>query len=300
MAEIKVNRWALKHYKPLTEETMSALMDEIEAHIVGTKSKAVFSSLSEIYALASRFKGIVYKHPYIKKKHERILRSIIDRCGEAYYEKDLNKLYISKEIVEEWMEIFRIPSERMREYLRPLQHTRILEPSDKPEYSYKINSNFFQIVGPAAQYFVIPVDTEKFAGMTAVASGLTSIFVITHTIKSRKYAEEGLLIPSFLRLAMTYTISGLDPGRMQIEDVLEIGRINVVDNYFVIEKRYPSELWRSIRMEAFDLMFDNIIIEGQTSEGYKLNKLWVKMHEEGVKRYVRRIRERHEKRYRGF
>lgn len=301
MAEVKgANRWALEHHRPLTNEVMLALMDEVEAHIVGNKSKTIFSSQSEVYALASRFRGTVYKHPYIKKKHERILRAIIDRCGEAHYYKDPNRLYIPRKDIEDWMKVFQIPMERAEEYLRPLRLTGILELSDGPEHPYKISSKFFQVVGPVAQCLVVPVDIEKFVEMLAVASGLTSVFVITHSIRSKKYGEGGPLIPSFLRLSMTYTASGLDPEKMQIEDVLELRRVHEVDNYFVIEKHIPKELWRSVRTEAFEFMGSNSVIEGTTPGGYKLSRFWVKMHEEGARRYVQRLRERYERRYRGF
>jgi hypothetical protein len=40
-------------------------------------------------------------------------------------------------------------------------------------------------------------------------------------------------------------------------------------------------------------MTENNIIENTTRDGYKLNTLWVRLHEEGVKRYIQRIRARY-------
>jgi len=299
VAEVRINRWALERSKHLTNEVMLTIMDEVESSIINSKSK-IFSSPSEAYALASRFRGTIYKHPYIKKKHEKVLRAIMDRCGEAYYEQNIDKLYIPRSVVEEWARCFQIPQERVQEYLGPLLCTGILEPSDRSEYLYKISRGFFNIVGPVAQYFVIPIDVNKFAGMAAIASGLTSIYVITHAVRSRKYGEEGLLIPSFLRLAMTYTLSGFEVEKMKIRDVLELRRMHAVDNFFVMNKLFPTEYWRSIRIETFEFMVGNEIIEGATPDGYRLNSLWVRTHEEGVKRYVQRVRERYERRLRGF
>jgi hypothetical protein len=300
MAEVKANKWVLEHYKPLTKETVLAIMDEIEAHIIGAKSRRVLSSLSEAYALASRFEGVLYR-PFYKQKPMRILRAIIDRCGEAYYKKNPDKLYIRKEVVDNWMEVFNIPPERAREYLAPLICFRILEPSDKPEYMYKVGMKFFQLVGSAAQYYIAPVDAKRYREMTAIANGISSIYVVAHAVKSKEYIK-GPRIPWFLKLSMVYTLSGLENigTQIRIKDILELERINDVDSHFVNERGYSSEYWRSIRTEAFEFMTSNDIIEDATPEGYKLNKLWVKMHEEGVNRYIQRLRERYEKRYRGL
>jgi len=292
--------WALKNYRPLTEYTIFSVLDELEANIAGAKKHHVLSSLSDVYALASRFKNVLYKYPFFKKKHLRILRAIIDRCGEAYYTKDMMKLYISKEVVEEWSIAFQIPPNKIYDYLTPLLRFNILRPSNNPRYVYKIDANFFQLMGPVAQYLVVPVDTRRFAEMMAVASGISSVYVIATAVRSKRFIEGKPLIPWFLKLPMIYTLTGLEPNTTKIKDVLELGRINAVDNYFVIERGAPVEFWRSVRAEAFEFMADNYVIEQAISNGYKLNRLWVRMHEEGVRRYVRRLRERYERRYRGF
>lgn len=294
-----VNRWALKNYRMLTGETMLAVFDELRVHIGGARSPHVLSGTTDAYALASRFKGVLYKYPFFKKKHLRILRAIIDRCGEAYYRKDPSKLYISKAVVEEWSTSFYIPMEKITEYLRPLQIFGILKQSSDPKYVYKVSDEFFQLMGPVAQYLVVPVDTRQFAEMMAVASGVSSVYVIATAMQNRGLIGKPL-IPWFLKLPMIYTLSGLEAGSTKIRDILEIPRINAVDNYFVIERGAPVELWRSIRAEAFEFMSDNYVIEQAIPDGYKLNRLWVKMHEEGVRRYVRRLRERYERRYRGY
>ena len=297
MTEI-LNLWALKYYKPLVKETIGTVRDEVEAATSG-KRLQVFSSPSDVYALASRFKNALYRYPFFKKKHLRILRAIIDRCGEAYYEKNPSKLYISSKVLEEWVQVFSIPADRAMEYLRPLRAFRILEQSDSKDYIYRVNNEFFQLIGPVAQHLVVPVDTKRFAEMMAVASGITSIYVISTSARSRVYGEHEL-VPWFLKLPMIYTFTGLEPGSMKIRDVLEIRRINAVDNYFVIERGAPVELWRSIRTEAFEFMADNAIIEQAVPNGYKLNALWIRVHEEGIKRYVMRVRERYERKYRGY
>ena len=291
MAGIIVNEWALRYYKPLTEETIYVIMDELEAGIAGTKRIRVFSSVSETYALASRFKNILYKYPYFKKKHLRILNAIIDRCGEAYYEKDVSKLYISKTVIEDWAHSFQIPDDRIHYYIDPLLRFGILSrQSDKSKYVYRVNDHFFKLMGPIAQYLVKPVDTRRFAEMMAIASGVSSIYVVATSAK----------IPWFLKLSMIYTLTGLDPKTLRVRELLELARINAVDNYFVREKGAPVEWWRSIRTEAFEFMADNRVVEQAVPHGYKLSTLWVKVHEEGVRRYVRRWRERHRKRFNRF
>jgi len=227
------------------------------------------------------------------------LRAIIDRCGEAYYKKDPSKLYISRAVVDEWSTSFYIPMERINEYLKPLQIFSILKPSDDPNYIYRVGDEFFQLMGPIAQYLVTPIDTRRFAEMMAVASGVSSVYVIATAMQKRIRVDKPL-IPWFLKLPMIYTLSGLEAGTTRIRDVLEIPRINAVDSYFVIERGAPIELWRSIRAEAFEFMSDNYVIEQAIPNGYKLNRLWVKMHEEGVRRYVKRFRERYERRYRSY
>jgi hypothetical protein len=305
VTEVVANKWALKYNKYLTKETIFAVMDEIEAHVAGINRKKVLSSLGEVYALASRFAGVLYR-PFFKQKPLRIIWALVDRCGEAYSKKNPDKLYISKEIVNEWIRDFLIPQERIEEYLIPLIRLNILERSDRPAFLYKVNTKFFQLVGPVAQYLVTPVEANNYREMMKVVSGITSVYVVAHAVKSEQYMEGGPRIPWFLKLPMIYTLSGLEPRStsLRIRDLLELKRINDVDSYFVIEKGAPVELWRSIRAEAFGFMIDNNIIEDATPEGYKLNMLWVKMHEEGIKRYIMRYtireREKYGKIYKGF
>lgn len=296
-----INLWALKNYKHLTKHTVLSIYDELKAHIAGSNKPHVLSSLNDAYALASRFKNVLYKYPYFKKKHLRILRAIIDRCGEAYYKQDVFKLYISKEVIEEWAYSFRIPLSNIHEYLNPLTEFHILEPSDRQGYIYKVNDDFFYLMGPAARHLVVPADTKKFAEMMAVVSGISSIYVMATAVKSGKnYTSGEPLIPWFVKLSMIYTLTGLEPYTMKIRSVLEVQRIDYVDNYFVIEKNFPVEWWRSTRTEAFEFMTDNVIIEEATPNGYKLNTLWVRMHEAGVKRYIERLRERYKRKYRSY
>lgn len=295
----RINMWALKNYKSLTRETILAIMDEIEAGITGARKPRVLSSPSEVHNLASMFKDILYKYRFFKTKPQRILEAIIDRCGEAYYAKDPMKLYISKEVVEEWSFAYKIPLNKMHEYLRPLLRFNILRQSDRKEYAYKVDDKFFQLIGPVAQYLVVSVNTRDFIEKMAIVSGISSIYVIATSARSKWYGERPL-IPWFLKLSMIYTLAGLEPGTIKIRKELELGRINAVDNYFVIERGAPVELWRSIRVEAFNFMTSNNVIKQALPNGYELNELWVRMHEEGVRRYVERYRRRFEERYRGY
>lgn len=299
MAGFPVNRWALRHYRALTEHTVLSVLDELEAQIAGTRKPRVLSSTGEAYALASRFKNVLYRHPYFKKKHQRILRAIVDRCGEAHYKKDLSKLYISKSIVEEWAQVFRIPEDRISMYLKPLLLFGILEPSDRREYVYKVSDGFYRMMGPVAQYLVAPVEPETLAGAMSVASGISSVYVLASSVRLRKRFGEKPLIPWFVKLSMIYTLTGLEPGTLKIRDVLELERIHAVDAHFVKERMWPVEWWRSVRAEAFEFMADNTVIEKATPNGYRLNRLWLRVHEEGVRRFVGRLRRRYKRRFRG-
>ena len=294
----KVNRWALEKYRVLTKSTIITVLNELEASISGKGTVHALLSPSDAYALASRFKNVLDKYPFFKRKHHRILRAIIDRCGEAYYKKDPSKLYVSREVVDQWSYSFYILPDVMPEYLRPLLQFKILEPSDKPEYVYKISDDFFHLMGPVAQYLIVPVDTRKFTEMMAIASGISSIYVMAMAVKNRKLLERKVVIPWFVKLPMIYTLTGLEPDTMNIRNILEISRINYIDKYFVIVKGIPVEWWRSVRAEAFEFMANNTIIEDAVPIGYKLNKLWIRVHEEGVRRYVRWLRWRYERRYR--
>ena len=297
--EVVANQWALRNYRVLTRETIIAVFDELQAHIARAKAPCVLSSSSDALALATRFKGVLYKYPYFKKKHLRVLHAIIDRCGEAYHYKDPSRLYISKAVVEQWIGSFRIPAERIAEYLWPLQLFGILQQSSDPKYLYRVSDSFYRLVSPVARYLVVPVDTRMFAEMMAAASGISSVYVIA-TALQRHLQENRPVIPWFLKLPMIYTLSGLEPGETRIRNVLEIPRINSVDNYFVFNEGAPVEWWRSVRTEAFEFMADNYVIEQAVPNGYKLSRLWIRMHEEGVRRYVQRLKERIERRYRGF
>jgi phosphopantetheine adenylyltransferase len=285
-----VNKWALKHYKGLTEEAIFVAMDELEAHITGTKKPTFLSSKDETYVLAKRFKGVLYR-PFLKQKPMKIIQALIDRCGQAYYDKDLDLLYIPKETIDEWVMAFQIPPDKADDYIRPLLILKVLEPSDRREYVYKVSHDFFRLVGEPAQYLVDSrlSDPAKFGESMEIVSGLTSVYVLSHSVKVSQYVEEGARIPWFLKLAMVYTFSGLDPVSKDIRDVLEPERINAVDDYFVIEKGFSAEFWKSTRVDAFTYMTENRIIENTTSEGYKLNTLWVRLHKEAVRRYVQRI-----------
>jgi len=297
--EIVANKWALRNYRALTRETIIAVFDELQAHIARAKTPRVLSSDSDALALATRFKGVLYKYPYFKKKHLRVLHAIIDRCGETYHYKDPSKLYISKDVVEAWINSFRIPAERIAEYLRPLQLFGILQQSDDPKYLYRVSDSFYRLAGSVAQHLVVPIDTRIFAEMMAAVSGISSVYVIA-TALQWQLQEDRPIIPWFLKLPMIYTLSGLEPGETRIRDVLEISRINSVDNYFVKDRGAPVEWWRSVRTEAFEFMADNHVIEQAVPNGYRLSRLWVRMHEEGVRRYVQRLRERIRRRDRGF
>lgn len=288
----KVNLWAIKEHKGLVKDTIMAIFEETKNAITSNASGAIVQLPTDAYALASRFRGVLYKHPYFKKKHIRMLHSIIDRCGEAYYKKDPNVLYIPKKVVEEWAYVFQISMERIEDYIYPLLIFGILSRSDRPEYVYRVSSTFFNLIGPVAQYLVVPVDRNKFAEMMSVASGLASIYVIGLGTREKVQIPT---IPSFLKLSMVYTLAGLstsDEG-IRIDDILRLKRVDYVDNYFVQRLQRPVELWRSIRTEAFEFMTDNKVIEGSVADGYSLNRLWVKAHEEGVRRYVQRLRERY-------
>jgi hypothetical protein len=225
----------------------------------------------------------------------RIIQTLIDRCGQAYHNKNPELLYISKRTVDEWVTVFQIPPEKANDYIRPLLVVKILEPSDRREYVYKVSQEFFRLVGEPAQYVVDvrPSDPVKYKESTEVVSGIASIYVLSHSVRISQQVKEGTRIPWFLKLAMIYTLSGFDSVNNKIRSVLESARINAVDNYFVIEKGFPVELWRSIRVDTFTYMTENNIIEDTTRDGYKLNALWTRLHEEGVRRFVQRIRARY-------
>jgi len=302
LAQPTVNVWALKNYKPLTEETILAILDELNAQ-TSKKETRVLSSPSEAYALASRFRDVLLRYRFFRQKPLKILWSVVDRCGEAYYSKDLTKLYISKDILEEWSYAFQIPTDRLLDYLKPLPYYKILVSSDDPRYVYRINDEFFQLVGPVAQHLVTLIDPRQFKEMLSVISGLIGVYIMSTAVKLHRTLGEKPVIPWFIKLPMIYTLSGLESHSMKIRDVLEVARVNYVDNYFLSDenkKRPPIEWWRSVRTEAFEFMVSNDIIEQVTSNGYRLNILWCRMHEEGVKRYVRRVRERYERIYRGY
>lgn len=293
---IEVSRWAIKNHKGLVKDTIITIFEEIKHAVTGNAPSKIVRSLTDAYALASRFRGVLYKHPYFKKKHGRILHSIIDRCGEAYYKRDPGVLYIPERVIEEWAHVFQIPMERIKSYVSPLLTLGILSHSDRPGYVYRISNTFFDLVGPVAQHLIVPVDTKRFAEMMSVVSGLVSVYVVGLGTREELQIPT---IPSFLKLSMVYTLAGLTDDRsIRIDDVLRLKRVDYVDNYFVRKLQRPVELWRSIRTEAFEFMTINKVIEEPTGDGYRLNTLWVRAHEEGIRRYIRRLRERYERIYR--
>lgn len=285
--------WVLNNYKHLVADTVLVAVNEVENVITKNKPGTVIRSSVEAYSLASKFKGVLYRHPYLKKRHARIMMSIIDRCGEAYVTKDLDKLYISRETLEEWVRVFSINANNLENYLYPLQLFGIIERSDRPEYVYRVTNGFFSLVGPVSRHLIVPVHTSEFINTMSVVSGLASLYAIGYGIK-RGVSKP--VVPWFLKLAMIYTLSGLNPSTMKVDAVLSASRVNAVDNYFVIELGFPVELWRCIRTEAFEYMVDAKVIEGTANSGYRLSDLWVRVHEEGVRRYVTRVRERMYKR----
>lgn len=293
---MEINRWAIREHKGLVKSVVVTIFEEIKNVVTSNAPSKILQSENDAHALASRFRGVLYRHPYFKKKHIRILHSIIDRCGEAYSEKKSDKLYISEKVLNEWAHVFQIPTERIREYVFPLVTFNILSNSNRPGYVYVVSDTFFNLVGPVARHLVMTVDPSKFAEMMGVVNGLASIYVVGSGTRRELQVPT---IPSFLKLSMIYTLAGLNTshGDIRIDGVLKIRRIDAVDNHFVIELQKPVELWRSIRTEAFEFMTSNKVIERPATDGYSLNMLWVKAHEEGVRRYVQRLKERYERAY---
>lgn len=303
MAVTGANRWALENYRALVYETIMAVREEVGSWVTGGRGR-VLTSLNDAYALAARFKGVIYRYPYFQRKHVRIIHALIDRCGEDYRNRQQKRIYISDEVLNEWSEAFGIPHNRLSEYLWPLLALGILVPSDRPDYRFKVSDEFFRLVGPVAANLVAtsPTSPQNFSEVTAIVNGIASIYVMSSPLRIiGQTKKEVRVMPWSFKLAMIYTLSGLQQGsnlnRVVISDALESSRVNTVDNYFVVEKSKPVELWRSIRTEAFEILTDNKIIEGTTATGYKLNSLWVRMHEEGVRRYLWRQRQRYISRY---
>lgn len=294
--EISTNRWALEHLKDIAKETVLVALEEIENAITNKKFK-VLSNVSEAYALASKFEDLAYRHPYFRKKHIYILNAIIDRCGEAYFKNDYNLLYISKHVLNEWVSSFKINPEHSNYYLNPLFVFGVLQSSDRPNYVYKITDEFFRLVGPVASSLVRPSTPEEFPQMMSIVSGLASIYVVG--VGTRRSVSVPT-IPNFLRASMAYTLAGLNSNTMKIDRTLRIRRVDDVDLYFLFDRGLPAELWRSIRTQAFNFMIRNKIIERGVSDGYELSSVWVKIHEEGVRRYVNRIIRRTRLKYGGI
>ncbi|MEM4959095.1 MAG: hypothetical protein QXX12_04385 [Nanopusillaceae archaeon] len=282
---IYANRWALKHHKDIVKETVLTTFEEIE-NVITNKRFGVLRNVSEAYALASKFEDLIYTHPYFRKKHIYILNAIIDRCGEAYYKNNSNLLYISNNVLNDWMNSFNIEPTRLNQYLDPLLVFGILQKSDQPNYVYRITNEFFRLVGPAALALVEPTTLHNFPQMMSIVSGLASIYVVG---VGTRHSVSVPTIPSFLHASMVYTLAGLNRDTMEIDNILRIHRVNYVDQYFVIDRGFPVELWRSIRTQAFRFMVRNKIIERGVSDGYELSSVWIRVHEEGVKRYVNRL-----------
>lgn len=288
--------WVMKNYREMVKETILAIYEEIKGVLVSNVPGTIIKSSQDAYALASRFEGVLYKHPYFMKKHIRILNAIIDRCGEAYHYKVPDKLYVSNEIVDKWEREFNIPKGSINRYLKPLMRVGILIPSDRPEYRYRISNTFFELTGPVAQYLINPDATKEFINAVSAASGLASIHVVKEGTREESKTPT---VPSFLKLSMVYTLAGLkkvSEEGAEIDDILHLKTIHFVDNILVREQRVPVEWLRSVRVEAFDYMIANRVIEDTVSDGYRLNELWVRMHEEGIRRYYYRIREELRKR----
>lgn len=282
---IRANLWALKHHNDIVKETVLATLEEIE-NVITNKRFGVLRDVSEAYVLASKFEDLVYRHPYFRKKHINILSAIIDRCGEAYSKSNYNLLYISENVLSEWVNSFKIDPAHLNHYLDPLFVFGILQRSDQPNYVYRITDEFFRLMGPVALALVRSTTLEEFPQMMSIVSGLASIYVVG--VGTRRSVSVPT-IPRFLRASMAYTLAGLDGHTMKIDSILKIRRVNDVDSYFVRDRGLPVELWRSIRTQAFSFMVRNKIIERGMSDGYELSSVWVRIHEEGVKRYVRRL-----------
>ena len=286
-----INKWSLKNYKHIIIETIEVTLNEIKTHITGSKSSSILPSPGEAQALASRFAGVLPR-PFLKYKPYWILWAIISRCGKAYYEKNPTELYISRDVVTRWVKEFQIPQERIKEYLIPLIDYGVLEFSDKPEYLYRVRGEFFNLIGPIAQYSTFTIPPEELTSTMMVLDGIMTIYIIA---KAKR-------VPWLLKLPMIYTISGLEPepGKFKIRDVLEIERVNAVDSYLVNERGLGKEFVWGIKTAAFRLMTSNRIIERVIEgRGYKLYGPWVRIHEEGARRfYIRRFRERYEKEFR--
>ena len=252
------------------------------------------------YSFVSMFRNIIDMHPYFKKKSLYILRAIIDRTAEAYVKKDYNLLYIPEEVVSEWLKDFEIDPSKKDEYLGPLKEFKILDITNKPGYPYKVNDDFFSIFARAAQFLIIPMQTETgtFAGAMSNVNGLVSLYALAVAAENEQRGW-GPKIPKFFKLATAYTIVGAYkevvhaskyPSAYKIDEVLRVERINRVDNYFVMQRKEPKELWRSVRTEAFEFMVGNGIIEGSVLDdkgcGYKLNPYWVRIHEKAIENYL--------------
>ncbi|MEM1693590.1 MAG: hypothetical protein QXY26_10465 [Ignisphaera sp.] len=156
----------------------------------------------------------------------------------------------------------------------------------------RITNEFFSLVGPAALALVEPTALHNFPQMMSIVHGLASIYVVG---VGTRYSVSVPTIPSFLHASMVYTLAGLNRNTMEIDNILRLYRVNYVDNYFVRSRGFPVELWRSIRTQAFRFMVRNKIIERGVSDGYELSSVWVKIHEEGVKRYIKKLHLKYER-----
>ncbi|MEM1510457.1 MAG: hypothetical protein QW290_08020 [Sulfolobales archaeon] len=272
--------WALNNHRNISKQTILLIYSDIINVIREGKPGSVVSNKTDAYALASKFEGVIYRYPYFRRKHIRVLYAIIDRCGDAYLKREPLELYISKEVLKEWGESMRIELGKLLEYLSPLQQLNVLQRSDKPGYEYRISEEFFRLVGPIA------ARGTDLHGVAGALNGLTSVYAVANGVRLNINMPT---IPSFLRVAMALTLSELNEATYQkavINRVLSTARINEVGRYFVEHRKYPRELWRSVKEEALDFMDKNKIIEGYVGDGYELNTLWVRAHEAGVVRYI--------------
>lgn len=304
----RINCWALWNYRPITRELILSINDDLR-NVMSGKKPSILSNLTEAYAFASRFSDVVYKYPYFKKKSLKIIEAIIYSCGEAYRDKK-DTVYISERTVKDWLDAFNIDPSKRSEYLEPLIEFKILTQSKYGNYIYSVDSGFCQLVGPAAQVLtakeskdLTSSSTEQFEHAVADINGLLSLHLLAVAAGNEMVGGKGPKIPVFVKLATAYTVVNLkDLGRnnFKIDRELKLDEVNYVDRCFAsyyIQNGIPIERWMSRKVETFEFMIGNHIIEHLLLDGYKLNETWARFHEIAVKRYVTEYLARMQKRY---
>lgn len=304
----KINCWALGNYRSLAIELIRTINDELQ-NVMSRGKSSTLSNLNDAYAFVSRFNDVVYKYPYFKKKTLKILEAIIYRCGEAYREKK-DTVYISERTVRGWLEAFNIDQSKRGEYLEPLIKFKILTQSKYKDFVYSVDSRFCQLVGPAAQLLtakeakdLMSSSTEGFENLVADINGLISLHLLAVAAENELLGGEGPKVPLFVKLATAYTVASLkEPSynNFKIDEELKVDEINYVDECFIKyyqQNGIPIERWESRKVETFEFMIGNRIIEGLSPGGYKLNGTWVRFHEIAVKNYTNRYTKRMQKRY---